>query len=65
MKKKYRIIIDITGDAPIVEAESVTEAEEKFTASVTAEQLLQLMKVGAEEISGHSVSEHSFPPITI
>jgi len=63
MKKKYRIIIDVTGDAPIVEAENVTQAEEKFTAGVTAEQLLQLMKIGAEEISehessGHSVSEH-------
>ena len=51
MKKKYRIIIDVTGDAPIVEAESVMEAEEKFTAGVTAEQLLQLLKIGAEEMS--------------
>jgi hypothetical protein len=48
----------------------VTEAEEKFTAGVTAEQLLRLLKIEAEEISeyersGHSVSEHSFPPKTI
>jgi CMP-2-keto-3-deoxyoctulosonic acid synthetase len=70
MRKRYRIIIDVTGDAPIVEAEKVTQAEEKFTAGVTAEQLLQLLKIGAEEISehessGHSVSEHTFPPRTI
>ena len=70
MSPKYRIIIDVTGNAPIVEAENVTEAEQKFAAGVTAEQLLQLLKIGAEEISehessGHSVSEHSFPPRTI
>jgi hypothetical protein len=53
MRKKYRIIIDVTGDAPIVEAENVTQAEEKFTAGVTAEQLLRLLKIGAEEISEH------------
>jgi hypothetical protein len=58
MKKHYRIIIDISGDPPIVEAENVMEAEEKFTASITAEQLLQLLKIGAEEISEHSISEH-------
>jgi CMP-2-keto-3-deoxyoctulosonic acid synthetase len=51
MKKKYRIIIDVTGDAPVVEAESVVEAEEKFAANVTAEQLLKLLKIGAAEMS--------------
>ena len=51
MKKKYRIIIDVAGDAPVVEAESVVEAEEKFASSVTAEQLLALLKIGAAEMS--------------
>ena len=51
MKKKYRIIIDVTGDAPVVEAESVAEAEKKFAEGVTAEQLLELLKIGAEEMS--------------
>jgi hypothetical protein len=41
-------------------AENVTEAKEKFTAGATAEQLLRLLKIGAEEIS-----EHSLPPRTI
>jgi hypothetical protein len=50
MKKKYRIIIDITGEAPIVEAESVMEAEDKFIVGATREQLLQLLKIGAAEI---------------
>jgi hypothetical protein len=41
-----------------LEAENVMEAEEKFTASVTAEQLLHLLKFAAEEISKHSIPEH-------
>ena len=51
MKKKYQIIIDVTGKPPVVEAESVVEAERKFVAGVTAEQLLELLKIGAAEMS--------------
>jgi hypothetical protein len=49
--KKYQIIIDVTGHAPVVEAESVSEAEDKFIAGITREQLLALLKIGAEEMS--------------
>ena len=49
--KKYQIIIDVTGHAPVVEAESVTEAEDKFIAGITRERLLALLKIGAEEMS--------------
>jgi hypothetical protein len=49
--KKYQIIIDVTGKAPVVEAESVMEAEDKFIAGVTREQLLELLTIGAEEMS--------------
>jgi hypothetical protein len=55
MKTKYRIIIDVTGQAPVVEAESVMEAEDKFIAGVTREQLLELLKIGAEEMSQERV----------
>jgi hypothetical protein len=49
MKKKYRIIITVTGEAPLVEAESLTEAEDKFIVGATREDLLELLKIGAEE----------------
>jgi hypothetical protein len=62
MKKKYRIIIDVIGKPPVVEAESVAEAEEKFSAGVTSEQLLQLLKFGAEEMSEERAPEEPAPP---
>jgi len=49
MKKKYRIIITVTGEAPLVEAESLTEAEDKFIVGATREDLLEPLKIGAEE----------------
>jgi hypothetical protein len=47
---KYRIIIEVTGDAPIVEAANAMDAEDAFVAEVTGDQLLQLLTIGAEEI---------------
>jgi len=48
--KKYRIIIEVSGDSPIVDANSAMEAEENFAAEVTGDQLLQLLTIGAEEL---------------
>jgi hypothetical protein len=52
--KKYRIIIEVTGDSPIVEAEDAEEAADSYTADVTGDDLLQLLTISAEEvISSH------------
>jgi hypothetical protein len=47
---KYRIIIEVTGDAPIVEANDAEEAAENYTADVTGDDLLQLLTISAEEV---------------
>jgi hypothetical protein len=51
MNKKYRIIIEVTGDGPIVEAANAMEAEDEFYMDVTGDQLLQLVTISAQEIS--------------
>jgi hypothetical protein len=48
--KKYRIIIELTGDSPIVEANDAEEAEDHFVSEVTGDQLLQLLTISAEAI---------------
>jgi hypothetical protein len=48
--KKYRIIIELTGDSPIVEANDAEEAEDHFVSEVTGDQFLQLLTISAEAI---------------
>jgi len=47
---KFRIILEVTGDAPIVEALNAMEAEDEYVMDVTGDDLLQLITVSAEEI---------------
>jgi hypothetical protein len=48
--KKYRIIIEVTGDAPLLEANDAEEAIDEYTADVTEDDLLQLLTISAEEV---------------